>query len=79
MATVPDIVAIATRCGCHALTSDVTEAGFQARYVRTSSGACYYISPLNGQQEWNSGEVVDQYPLAGDQAPLGSYITLYEC
>jgi hypothetical protein len=78
-AVVPNIVAVSTQCGCSAVNSEVTQAGFQDRFVPTSSGACYFNDPLNGQQEWNRGMIVDQLPSAGDLAPVGSIITLYQC
>ena len=59
----------------------VTQAGFTVQIFTTSplTVACYTYSLPGQQPEWNTNEVVGQYPPAGTVAPIGSTVQLQVC
>ena len=81
MVAVPDVVTIGNECGCSgAPESTLKQDGFAVQtQAITQSGACYYMSPSNGQQMWNAGSVIGQSPNAGTELPVGSTVTLDIC
>ena len=80
MATVPDAAGPGEKAGSRAVADDVlTKAGFIAADDPTSSGACYFDSPISGPNSWNAGEVLGQSPLPGTLAPLGSTVYIQVC
>ena len=79
-ATVPNAASVGESTGSSVLAGEaITRAGFTYSVVPTNSGACYFTSPLTGQQAWNSGEVIGQNPDPGTVAPVGSMVNLRVC
>jgi len=79
-ATVPDAASVGQSTGSSVLAEQVlTRAGFAYATVPTTSDACYFTSPLTGQQAWNAGEVIGQNPNPGTVAPVGSTVYLQIC
>ncbi len=79
MVAVPDAVAL-DRSGLTLVQQTIAQAGLQFQETPiTSSGACYFTSPLTGQQEWNANAVIGQEPSAGAMVPVGSNVFVDVC